>query len=132
MRIQKYLSQIGVCSRRKAEELIAGRKVKVNDVICKIGQDIDENEYEVTTDKRLSNENMYTLQNEMKIDRNEKVKGIKIKGTKVVGSKYVITVVLKEGKNRQLRKIFGMIGHKIFSLKRTRINNLTLGQIKKG
>ena len=44
MRIQKYLSQIGVCSRRKAEELIAGRKVKVNDVICKVGQDINENE----------------------------------------------------------------------------------------
>ncbi len=41
MRIQKYLSQAGICSRRKAEEYIASGMIKVNGKIAEIGQSID-------------------------------------------------------------------------------------------
>jgi pseudouridine synthase len=41
MKIQKYLSQSGVCSRRKAEEYIERGLVFVDDVVAHIGQVID-------------------------------------------------------------------------------------------
>lgn len=41
MRLQKYLSERGIASRRKAEELIEDGLVKVNGVIAQLGQKID-------------------------------------------------------------------------------------------
>lgn len=41
IRIQKYLSQSGICSRRKAEEYIAKKLIKVNWKIAEIWQSID-------------------------------------------------------------------------------------------
>lgn len=42
MRINKFLAESGVCSRRAADKLIEEGQVKVNGKICLIGQDIDE------------------------------------------------------------------------------------------
>lgn len=42
MRINKFLAECGVCSRRAADKLIEEGCVKVNGKICDIGQDIDE------------------------------------------------------------------------------------------
>lgn len=42
MRINKFLAECGVCSRRAADKLIEEGAVKVNGIICEIGQDIDE------------------------------------------------------------------------------------------
>ena len=50
MRIQKYLSQSGVCSRRDAEERILEGRVVVNGELAQIGMDIDENADSVTVD----------------------------------------------------------------------------------
>ncbi len=42
IRIQKFLSMAGVCSRRKAEELISQGKVRVNGTVCtRLGTKID-------------------------------------------------------------------------------------------
>ena len=41
VRVQKYLSERGVASRRKAEELIAAGKVKVNGRTVKLGDKVD-------------------------------------------------------------------------------------------
>ncbi len=41
LRIQKYIAECGVCSRRKAEELIMSGKVKVNNSFATIGQKIN-------------------------------------------------------------------------------------------
>ena len=41
MRIQKLLSQRGVASRRKAEELVLAGKVLVNGAVCALGADVD-------------------------------------------------------------------------------------------
>ena len=42
MRINKFLAESGVCSRRGADKLIEEGQVKVNGKTCVIGQDIDE------------------------------------------------------------------------------------------
>lgn len=41
MRIQKYLSINGICSRRKAEEYIERWCITINGVVAKIGQSVD-------------------------------------------------------------------------------------------
>ena len=42
MRINKYLSQIGICSRREADKLVDSRRVKVNNEIAILGTKIKE------------------------------------------------------------------------------------------
>lgn len=50
MRLQKYLADAGIASRRKCEELIAQGRVCVNGVAAQIGMSVDENADEVTLD----------------------------------------------------------------------------------
>ena len=51
MRLQKYLAQCGVASRRRAEELIAEGHVKVNGVtVTEMGVQLDESKDRVTVD----------------------------------------------------------------------------------
>lgn len=43
-----------------------------------------------------------------------------------------VKIVIKEGKNRQVRKMFSAVGHEVVSLKRIATGNLTLGELKRG
>lgn len=55
-RIQKIISESGYCSRRKAEELIAAGRVKVNGRTCKLGDKADVSQDIINVD----GENLYT------------------------------------------------------------------------
>jgi 23S rRNA pseudouridine2604 synthase len=68
----------------------------------------------------------------MMIDDDESVQGINILGEVNKGRKTVVTVILTEGKNRQIRKMFGQLGYHVQSLRRTRMSALTLGTIPVG
>lgn len=48
IRLQKYMAESGVASRRKSEELIAAGKVKVNGRVAKIGDKVDPKHDKVT------------------------------------------------------------------------------------
>ena len=50
MRIQKYISQCGICSRREAERKILEGDVLVNGSLAEIGQDIDPDKDKVVVD----------------------------------------------------------------------------------
>ena len=52
MRINKYLSQIGICSRREADKLIDSERVKVNNVIAELGIKIKKGD-KITIDNEL-------------------------------------------------------------------------------
>ncbi len=52
MRINKYLSQIGICSRREADKLVDSRRVKVNDEIAILGTKIKEGD-KIAIDNKL-------------------------------------------------------------------------------
>jgi 23S rRNA pseudouridine2605 synthase/23S rRNA pseudouridine2604 synthase len=65
-------------------------------------------------------------------------KGMPIMGTKTRPAKITkispkrFRIVLKEGKNRQIRRMAGKLGHRIIKLKRIRIDNIMLGRLAPG
>ncbi|QVK17913.1 23S rRNA pseudouridine(2604) synthase RluF [Mycoplasmatota bacterium] len=44
MRINKYISESGICSRREADRLIENKRVKINGQIAEIGSQVSEND----------------------------------------------------------------------------------------
>lgn len=68
VRLQKYLADCGIASRRKAEELISQGKVKVNDkIITELGTKIDTNKdvikYCGKVVEKLNKDHVYILLN---------------------------------------------------------------------
>ncbi|MGN1299123.1 MAG: pseudouridine synthase [Candidatus Scatovivens sp.] len=68
IRVQKFLSEAGICSRRKAEELILEGKIKVNGKIIyelgtKINPDIDVIEFNNKIVNKIKSKHLYILLN---------------------------------------------------------------------
>lgn len=66
IRLQKHLSECGIASRRKAEELIAAGKVKINGHIAEIGTKVDPKRDKVTVRGKAVvpvNEKVYIMLN---------------------------------------------------------------------
>ncbi|MBO5726837.1 MAG: rRNA pseudouridine synthase [Clostridia bacterium] len=64
IRLQKHLSECGVASRRKSEELIAAGKVKVNGHVAHIGDSVDPKRDKVTVKGKpviATNEKVYIM-----------------------------------------------------------------------
>ena len=57
LRINKYLSESGVCSRREVDELIETGRVEVNGLTARIGMQIDSEKDKVTVDGQLVDTN---------------------------------------------------------------------------
>ncbi len=219
-RIQKIISESGYCSRRKAEELIAAGRVKVNGRPCKLGdkadiskdlisidgeniytplkrelvyymlnkprgyvtttsdelerrcvmdlvKDIPERVFPVgrldrnsegllllTNDGELANKIMHpsghiskTYRVTIRPDINEEqlnmlttgvvIDGVKtLPATAIVLSKEegraVVQLTIREGRNRQIRKMCEAVGLEVARLKRTSIGPLRLGMLKPG
>jgi len=53
MRIHRALARAGVASRRKAEELVAEGRVKVNGVVARTGQSVDPSKDAITVDGKV-------------------------------------------------------------------------------
>jgi len=62
----------------------------------------------------------------------EFVQGIEITDQKNIGRKHIVYAILKEGKNRQIRKMFGNLGYNLQNLKRIRIGKLKLKTLPLG
>ncbi len=215
MRLQKFLANAGICSRRKAEEFIVQGRIKVNDkkitmlgtkidpekdiilfndkkVVlnqqkeniyialnkpvgfissCSHGKekiildlvDIEERVYPVgrldkdsegliilTNDGNLHNKlshpsfdhekeydvktcNVITDEAVRKMERGIYIDGVKTRRSKVTKlSKFRFTMVLKQGRNRQIRKMVEKVGNRVKSLKRVRVSHILLGNLKQG
>lgn len=90
-----------------------------------------EKEYDIVLPEPISHEAKEVLEKGMIID-GERFSGIRIKKEIRKGKRIIVTVILTEGKNRQIRKMFGRLGYSILSLKRTRIQKLRLGTLPVG
>ncbi len=217
IRLQKFISQAGLTSRRKAEELIAQGLVKVNgqtictlgvkvdpvkDIVCVNGRTVEIKQGSIcimlnkprgyTCTKRIfkGEKNVFALLPKYKhlhcvgrLDKNstglllltndgeltyrlthprfEQEKEYKVSMKRHVGlaqqkillrgvdigegnrqivrAKIIkqitptcLSIVITQGYKRQLRRMFDAIGHKVASLKRIRIKNLYLGDLKQG
>lgn len=61
MRLQKYLAQCGVASRRKSEELIESGKVKINGKVAQIGDKVNPKKDDITVSgKKIVKTKKYT------------------------------------------------------------------------
>ncbi|NOR44099.1 MAG: pseudouridine synthase [Candidatus Delongbacteria bacterium] len=216
VRLQKYLANQGVASRRKCEEFITDGLIKVNgEVVTQMGTKVDPDKDTVEiNEQQISNikaEYIYILLNKPKgyitslkqtdssspivtdlvaikeriypvgrldkdssglllltndgdfayklmhpsfekekeyivvteetvtkrmMDRFEK--GITIEGYKTQPAKVKrieltkVSLVIKEGRNRQIRKMLSKVGNNVLNLRRVRVNNLRLGGLKEG
>ncbi|MFA6228137.1 MAG: pseudouridine synthase [Patescibacteria group bacterium] len=213
IRLNKYIAQAGVCSRRKADELIKAGKVKVNGLAAQdLGLVIDENnaaveiagkkletetqkiylalnkprgyitsssgsqgksvldlikikqriypvgrldkdsrglliltndgdfayrltqakfghekEYEVELDRALAKTDAQKIERGLILDgkKLQPVRIIKQRGNR-------LTLILKEGVNRQIRRMAEQLDYKVEDLKRIRIGKLKLADLKEG
>ena len=68
IRLNKYISNAGICSRREADKLIAGGKIKVNNIIqSELGTKIHKNDVVTYNGKILKTEKrQYILINKPK------------------------------------------------------------------
>jgi 23S rRNA pseudouridine2605 synthase/23S rRNA pseudouridine2604 synthase len=86
-----------------------------------------EKEYEVTVAKPISMQALRQLRN-----------GVPLSGSltrparvrKVSARRF--RIVLREGRNRQIRRMVGKVGHRVVALKRLRVACIGLGRLKKG
>lgn len=217
-RIQKYISECGITSRRKAEELIMLGKVKVNGEVINLGTKVDGTEcievdgkiiekredkvyyllfkptnmicsvtddrkrqtvvdliktdkkifpvgrldYDttglliLTNDGELSNKlthpsgeiekEYYTtivglLKKEdiLNLEKGIILDGVKTKKTKVKLKKYdkktnrsYVSITITEGRNHEVKNMFGSLGYRVVKLKRIRFSFLTLDGLSAG
>ena len=213
MRLQKFLSAAGVCSRRKGEEFILAGRVAVNgEIVAELGTKVDPIEDRVEFDGkavRLSQALIYIALNKPKnhvtscshpgekvvldlVDTAERVypvgrldkdstglllltndgrihhrlshpsfdhekeydvtvtkpisdgalkklsDGLPLMGTKTRPalvsriSARRFRIVLREGRNRQIRRMVVKVGNQVANLKRTRVANIKLGSLPPG
>ena len=56
----------------------------------------------------------------------------KVKVIKQIGKSTLVEIIIHEGKNRQIRKMFASVGNKVIDLQRVAIGDLQLGHLKEG
>ena len=56
MRINKFLADKGIASRRHADEMVAKGRVKINGVVATLGADVNEKDVVSVDDVPVSNE----------------------------------------------------------------------------
>lgn len=86
-----------------------------------------EKEYKVSTVHPISDSALEKMANGMMID---KIKTRKADVKRL--SKNVFIIVLRQGLNRQIRKMVGKVGNQVAKLQRIRMANLKLGNLKEG
>jgi 23S rRNA pseudouridine2604 synthase len=84
-------------------------------------------EYEVIVDKTITSDFIENMRSGVRI-LDKVTKPCKVKKT----SKNSFNIILTEGINRQIRRMCDALGYRVRSLKRVRVMNITLGDLKPG
>ena len=213
MRLQKFLSEAGICSRRKVESSIREGRVRVNSrIVTELGTKVDPGKDRVEFDGKgvaIESESIYIVLNKPKgyvtscshpgekivldlIDIPERVypigrldkdstglliltndgslhhrlshpsfdhekeydvtvskpitdgsllkiaQGLPMMGSKTRPAKIrrmsskSFRIILKEGRNRQIRRMVGQVGNRVTKLRRIRVSKIKLGSLAEG
>ena len=87
--------------------------------------------YIVTVDKVLTNKEIVIFRNGIKID-NKITSNSNIKFLRKTKKLFVYKVIIHEGMNRQIKKMFKFFGINVIKLKRVEIAGVKLGNLKEG
>jgi len=79
----------------------------------------------------LSEESLAQIRGGMVVD-GYKTYRTNVKVLSTTDSTSLVEVAIKEGRNRQVRKLFDQLGHKVSSLRRVATGKLRLGDLRKG
>ena len=90
-----------------------------------------EKEYVAVIAEDISREEVLKLQSGVIID-GEKTAPAKVQVQEMTQHTTTLSVIIHEGRNRQVRKMFEAVGKKVLHLTRIRQGNLTLGSLKTG
>lgn len=113
MRLNKYLSECGFCSRREADTLLAEGRVQLDGL--------------VGVDKPVTDEFLRAMARGVRIHHTV------TKPCKVYRlAKFGFRIILTQGLNRQIRLMSQALGYNVRQLRRVRIMNVTLGKLKPG
>lgn len=92
-----------------------------------------EKEYKVTVNKEITPEFIEKMSRGVHIRDREKNLDAVTRPCKVrKNGKYTFSIILKQGLNRQIRRMCEALGYKVTTLKRIRIMNVELGNLKPG
>lgn len=87
-----------------------------------------EKEYEVVIDRELQNNDLRQLRQGITLDGGFITKPCEIK----IIDNISFSIILKEGKNRQIRRMCLALGYDVIDLNRVRIMNVELGSLREG
>ncbi|MDZ7672642.1 MAG: pseudouridine synthase [Halanaerobiales bacterium] len=88
-----------------------------------------EKEYEVVVNGKLDSNNLNNFRQGIKLQEG-KTSPAKIYKINEDSKNTTYKVIIHEGMNRQIRRMFEKLGHNVVSLKRVRIGNITLGSLR--
>jgi 23S rRNA pseudouridine2605 synthase len=87
--------------------------------------------YVVEIAGRLNEKQMASLKAPAYLD-GRKTSGLKVKSLRRGHDRSVLEITLREGRNREIRRLLARLGHKVFRLKRTAIGPITDRGVKVG
>ena len=142
IRLNKYLSDAGVCSRREADRLIESGKVTVDGKRAEMGMKVTEHQIVCVGKKQVKPKEEMILNAVNKPITDEFLEkmanGVPILDTvtrkckiEKVG-KFKFRIILTQGLNRQIRRMCEYCGFKVTRLVRIRVMNIKLGDLKVG
>ena len=86
-------------------------------------------EYEVTVNKRITNEFIHDMRNPVPLDEiNSVTRRCKV----IKEGPNEFRIILTQGLNRQIRRMCEHFGYRVTKLKRVRVMNIKLGDLKEG
>ena len=88
-----------------------------------------EKEYEVTVNKRITNEFIHDMRNPVPLDE---INAVTRRCKVIKEGPNEFRIILTQGLNRQIRRMCEHFGYRVTKLKRVRVMNIKLGDLKEG
>jgi pseudouridine synthase len=152
LKLYKPAGYVSSCARQKGEKTVLDLIPNVTERLYPVGRlDKDSEGLMILTNDgefankmmhpRYTHEKQYVVSTKQQIPNNkleQLAAGIVIEGRTILPAKVKklgdkqFSIILKEGKKRQIRRMVEAVGNRVVRLKRIRIGDITIGNLKPG